>query len=101
MSYCPLRGGSCSNTCAWAREEHYGCSFISALSAIGENLKAINSKLIEPNLEEIQKTKEINTAMALNNIETQKKATALLDKCSVYLNKAIVQAQLEQEKWYT
>lgn len=87
MSYCPLKGGSCHNTCAWAKEDSYGCSFISALSDIGENLKAINSKLIEPNLEEIQKTKEINTAIALNNIEIQKKAAALFDECSSYIKK--------------
>lgn len=95
MSYCPLKGGSCHNTCAWAKEDYYGCSFISALSAIGENLKAINSKILEPNLEEIQKTKEINTAIALNNIETQKKTAALLDKCSTYINKEIAKSQDE------
>lgn len=99
MSYCPLKGGSCSNTCAWAKKGYYGCSFISALSAIGENLKAINSKLIEPNLEEIQKTKEINMAIALNNIETQKKTAALLDVCQSFIKEEQARAQLEQERW--
>ena len=99
MSYCPLKGGSCHNTCAWAKEEDYGCSFISALSDIGENLKAINSKLIEPNLEEIQKTKEINMAIALNNIETQKKTAALLDVCQSFIKEEQARAQLEQERW--
>ena len=99
MSYCPLKGGGCNNTCAWAKEDYYGCSFISALSAIGENLKAINSKLIEPNLEEIQKTKEINMAIALNNIETQKKTAALLDVCQSFIKEEQARAQLEQERW--
>lgn len=101
MSYCPLKGGSCNNMCAWAKEDSYGCSLISALLAIGENLKAINSKLIEPNLEEIQKTKEINTAIALNNIETQKKTAALLDECSSYIKKEKARTQLELERWDT
>ena len=97
MSHCPIKDRTCTSTCAWYA--HSGeCSFILSIKSIGENLKAINSKLLEPNLEEIQKTKEINTAMALNNIETQKKTAALLDKCSTYINKEIARAQLEQER---
>ena len=100
MSHCPLKDRACISTCAWYTD--YGkCSFILAIEAIGVNLKAINSKILEPNLEEIQKTKEINTAMALNNIETQKKTAALLDKCSTYINKEIARSQLELERWDT
>ena len=84
--YCPIKDKPCNSSCAWHVD--YGrCSFILSINAIGENLKAINSKLIEPNLEEIQKTKEINTAIALNNIEIQKKAAALFDECSSYIKK--------------
>ena len=96
--YCPIKDKPCNSSCAWHVD--YGrCSFILSIEAIEENLKAINSKLIEPNLEEIQKTKEINMAIALNNIETQKKTAALLDVCQSFIKEEQARAQLEQERW--
>lgn len=45
--YCPIKDKPCNSSCAWHVD--YGrCSFILSVKAIGENLKAINSKLIEP-----------------------------------------------------
>lgn len=98
MISCPIKNSYCTNTCAWYKCSNDQCGLISSLESIARNLQKINEKLIEPNLEEINKTREINTAMALNNIEVQKKTAALLDKCSTYINKEIVRSQLEQEK---
>ena len=97
--YCPIKDSVCDNFCAWYDKNDKGCRLIIGINIIGESLKAINSKLIEPNLEEIQKTKEINTAIALNNIETQKKIAVLLDECSSYIKKEKAKAQLELERW--
>ena len=98
MISCPIKNSYCTNTYAWYKYSNDQCGLISSLESIARNLQKINEKLIEPNLEEINKTREINTAMALNNIEVQKKTAALLDKCSIYINKEIVRSQLEQEK---
>ena len=95
MSFCPIKDRYCTSTCAWYNNTQ--CAFVSSLESIARNLQKINEKLIEPNLEEIEKTKEINTAMVLNNIEVQKKTAILLDKCSTYINKEIARSQLEQE----
>lgn len=101
MISCPIKNSYCTNTCAWYKYSNDQCSLISSLESIARNLQKINEKLIEPNLEEIEKTREINTAMALNNIEVQKKTATLLDKCSTYINKEIARSQLEQERWDT
>ena len=96
MRCCPLNNfKECRVDCAWYQYDGYDSPCVIA------SLTKINSKLIEPNLKEIEKTREINTAMALNNIEVQKKTATLLDKCSTYINKEIARSQLEQERWDT
>lgn len=96
MKYCPLNNfKDCNVNCAW-----YGYDDGDSPCAIA-SLAKINLKILKPNIEEIEKTKEINTAIAINNMEVQKKTAVLLDRCSTYINNEIAKSQLELERWDT
>ena len=99
MSYCPIKNGSCLSTCAW--NDNWNCALITAIKGINKNLSEINSKLLEPNPHEIQKTRDLNNAMIVNNMEVQKRTAALLDECSSYIKNEKARAQLELERWDT
>lgn len=95
MKNCPLNNFTpCNINCAWY---HYDKGDSCAITSLAK----INSKLLKPNLEEIEKTKEINTAIAINNIEVQKKTASLLDECQDYIKKEKAKSQRELERWDT
>lgn len=98
---CPIKNRSCDNFCAWYDKSARDCRLIINLNAIGENLKEINKKLLDPEHEDAKSIRELQKASLINNMEVQHKTAALLDSCSQYISSEIAKPELSLERWDT